>query len=104
MIKPFQTDATIARQQNAALFEDTLDCCIEKPAPAPIGELLTSIDPQQSGSEKLLDDARAILQMVGEIKQNADKCLSRFDAAATMKSYELLVLYSCPKNKQDCRV
>ena len=86
MTRPFQTDATIARQQNDALFEDTLDCCTEKPAPAPIGELLNGIAPQQSGSEKLLDDARAILQMVGEIKQSADKCLSRFDAIVKKKA------------------
>lgn len=80
MIKPFQTDASVAREQDDALFKDLDQCADESkdPAPGVLGELLNAIDPQDLRIDKLLESALATLQEVKDAKQMVDKCCDRF--------------------------
>lgn len=77
MTKPFQTDATLAREQNSHLFEDTLDPCADKPKeprPADAAVLLDITVQQRQNNEKLMND---ILHTVGKVQQNLDTCCAR---------------------------
>jgi len=81
MIKPLQTEATIAREKYDHLFADDPDRCTDEPAPAPAGGLLNNIDPQQPRGAKLRDDASAMLREFSSISKNVGKCRERrFDA------------------------